>query len=129
MIIYVALPYSHPDPAIREMRKQIADRYAAKLISQGHIVFSPISHSHHIADHLDNCNDSDFWVRQCEPFLRVCQEMHILALPGWKESTGIGRELKMFQGQYQIVDVECVLDGTDMENLVPPLNHVRCQNA
>ena len=40
-MIYLASPYSHPDPAVREERFREACRAAAKLISLGRIVSRP----------------------------------------------------------------------------------------
>ena len=47
-IIYLAAPYSHPDPGVRERRFRAINRAAAALIAEGRIVFSPISMSHPI---------------------------------------------------------------------------------
>jgi len=48
-MIYLACPYSHPDSNVREYRFKMANRAAAKLMRDGHIVYSPISHTHPIA--------------------------------------------------------------------------------
>ena len=94
-IIYVALPYSHPERAMRTRRFLAANRYAAKLMLAGHVVFSPISHSHPISIHLDNSCDSEFYLKQDLPFMRACDEMHILCLYGWEESSGIKAEVEL----------------------------------
>ena len=69
MKIYLACPYSHPSESVREARVHLSDRVAARLISQGHIVFSPLTHSHRIARHLSNALDLCFWLRQDLTFL------------------------------------------------------------
>ena len=48
-MIYLACPYSHPDNNVREHRFKMANRAAAKLMGEGHIIYSPISHTHPIA--------------------------------------------------------------------------------
>jgi hypothetical protein len=48
-MIYLASPYSHPDPAVREARFREACRAAAKLMRLGQPAFSPIVHGHPIA--------------------------------------------------------------------------------
>jgi hypothetical protein len=93
MKIYIACPYSHPQQAVRDARVLAADKYAAKLMEQGHIVFSPLSHSHPISKHCKvDPTDHDFWLRQDLPWLEMCDEMHVLCLPGWESSRGIATE-------------------------------------
>jgi hypothetical protein len=44
-MIYLASPFTHDDPAVRQQRFEAACRAAAILISQGKTVFSPIMRS------------------------------------------------------------------------------------
>jgi len=94
MKLYLCVPYSHPSQAVRIARFEQANEAAAKFMQGGHIVFSPISHSHPISYYLDNANDSDFWLTQDRAFLEWCDEMVILCIKGWAESKGIQREVK-----------------------------------
>ncbi len=48
-MIYLATPYSHDDPNIRAHRFTVANRVASKLMRDGRMVFSSISHTHPIA--------------------------------------------------------------------------------
>ena len=93
--IYLACPYANPDPEIRKWRTKQADIKAAVLMEQGNLVFSPLSHSVPISEHckVHQC-DHDFWLRQDLWVLDICDEMHILCLPGWDESKGIGIEIE-----------------------------------
>ena len=50
--IYLACPYTHPDEVTRNTRVELASIIAAKLMCEGHVVFSPITHGHYVADHL-----------------------------------------------------------------------------
>lgn len=64
-------------------------------MDQGHIVFSPISHSHPISIHANpDPFDHDFWLRQDLPFMSVCDEVYIYCIPGWENSKGIKREIE-----------------------------------
>jgi len=92
--IYLAHPYSSSDPAIREQRFESANREAAKFIDDGHIVFSPISHSHNISVYGQNANDSEFWVRQDLTFIDWCDEVVVVCAPGWAHSKGIMAEVE-----------------------------------
>lgn len=78
MKIYLAIPYTF-NP---ELSQKIANQIAADLMTQGHVVFSPISHSHGIADHLpDNLRtDSHWWMDQDLPFVEWADELHLVCI-------------------------------------------------
>lgn len=93
MLTYLAVPYSHPDPSIRQQRFEAVNRVAAKLINDGHLIFSPISHSHHIAtQHGLECG-WEFWKRHDQFFLSMCWRLLILKLDGWETSVGVMAEI------------------------------------
>lgn len=101
--IYLASPYSHPVKAVRQDRFRLACKAAANIIKQGHICFSPIAHSHPIADYLENHNDSEYWLKQDFSFLDSwADELWVLMIPGWKESKGIAAEVKYATGRIPI---------------------------
>ena len=93
-VVYLASPYSHPDPRVRQARFQAACRAAAALLSAGEIVFSPIAHSHPIAAH-GLPTDWEFWECADGELLRRCDELLVLMLPGWQESRGVQAEIAM----------------------------------
>lgn len=90
---YLASPYTHSDPAVREQRYRDACRAAAALMSRGDVVFSPIAHSHPIELAAGVVNDGEFWKRQDAPYLEACTKLLVLMLPGWKHSTGVYHEV------------------------------------
>lgn len=90
--IYLAAPYSDPDPVIRQRRTELADHVAAKIMQQGYVVFSPLSQSHRIAHHIGNHLSHDFWLTQDLEMLALCDEMWILTIPGYSKSEGIRME-------------------------------------
>ena len=92
-VIYLACPYSSMDADLREHRFRIACRLAARLMDQGHVVFSPVSHSHMISKYLGNSNDSEFYVRQDLAFLPYCTELRVVHMAGWMLSRGVAREI------------------------------------
>jgi hypothetical protein len=61
-------------------------------MQQGHIVFSPIAHSHGVARFIKD-HTHDFWMLQDLPFLDFANKMVVLTLPGWEESRGIKEEI------------------------------------
>lgn len=90
--IYLAGPYSHPDPTVRQRRFEQLNRYAARLMEAGIPMFSPISHSHPIADHMVEDRGHDFWMAMDLPILRHAAGLLVLTLEGWQESRGVGDE-------------------------------------
>jgi hypothetical protein len=91
-MIYLASPYTHPDPAVREARFRAACRQAAEMFRCGIPVFSPIAYSHAIAEHGLPL-EWDFWERFDRAFLDVCTEVWVLTLDGWRESRGVQAEI------------------------------------
>lgn len=92
-MIYLASPYSHPDPAIRQARHDAVCRYAAKLMRVGLVVFSPIAHSHAIAM-IENLPVTwEFWRKQDEHMLDLASILLVLCLDGWQESVGVQAEI------------------------------------
>lgn len=93
--IYLASPYSHPDPLVREERYKAVLFVAAKLMAEGHIVFCPIVHTHEIGKRLGRAVDHYFWLKQNRPLLVNASKMVILTLSGWDLSKGIEDETKI----------------------------------
>lgn len=94
-MIYLAVPYSHPDPDVRQQRFEAVNRYAARLMGNGVHVFSPISHTHPIALAGDLPKGWDFWEQYDRVMLAACHEMYVLMLPGWRESAGVQAEIRI----------------------------------
>lgn len=90
--IYLATPYSDPDPAIRAARFVAVNRVAARLMSEGLLVFSPISHGHPIALSGDLPRGWEFWREYVIPFIEWCDEVHVFMQPGWEDSVGVSAE-------------------------------------
>jgi nucleoside 2-deoxyribosyltransferase len=99
-IIYLAGPYSHSDPAIREGRYTLITAVAAQLISKGWIVFSPLTMTHPIdkllAGHSETLG-SEYWVNFDEAFMEFCSEIVVVMVDGWDKSSGVAREIKFFR--------------------------------
>lgn len=98
-IIYLACPYTDPDPAVRKARFEVATAVAAEFIRKGRIVYSPITMTHPIDMVLageSNTLGSDYWVAFDEAFMEMCSEMVVVKLDGWEKSSGIKREIAYF---------------------------------
>lgn len=93
--VYLASPYSHQDPAVREARYRSACRAAARLMDDGFVVFSPIAHSHPIEQiGLGSVRSGQFWKNQDIPLLRHASRLVVLRLDGWEKSAGIAWEME-----------------------------------
>lgn len=96
-IIYLAIPYTwNPTKSF-----EIANKIAADLMNEGHIVFSPISHSHPIADYLspELRINQEFWMKQDLPLLQKCDEVFVVHIGSEgqtliDESKGVQKELQ-----------------------------------
>ena len=95
--VYLAVPYSHPDYAIKNERFNQVNKAAAVLMKFGYHIYSPISHTHPIALAGDLPTDWQFWADYCRAMLANCASMLILPLDGWKESKGIAAEIAIAQ--------------------------------
>jgi hypothetical protein len=93
-VIYLAVPYSHPDPDVMEKRYLAANKTAYRLMVYGHAVFSPISQSHPIEQTVGVRKNWDFWRYQDLTILDRCDTLFILCLDGWKESVGVTEEIE-----------------------------------
>ena len=93
-MIYLAGPYTHPDEAVRLKRYEALTAKAAELMKDGHVVFSPITHGHVIAEAHDLPTDFAWWGKQCLGMLRHADKIMVLALPGHEESKGVGAEIR-----------------------------------
>jgi hypothetical protein len=93
-MIYLASPYSHPDPLVRETRFDAACRATAALIRAGQVVFSPIVHGHPLV-RFGLPTDWAFWQRHDQELLRRCDEVIVLRSDGWDESEGVRAEIEL----------------------------------
>ena len=91
MKIYLAIPYTGQE----EESFRIANEVAGDLMAKGHIVFSPISHTHPIEMEVDLSGDWEFWKKQDESFIDWCDEIWVIDFGDVKNSTGVQAEIKM----------------------------------
>ena len=93
-MIYLASPYSDPDPLICEARFVAVCRAAAELMRKGANIFSPIAHTHPIAQ-FGLPKGWEFWEQYDRLYLEACSELWVLMLDGWRESKGITGEIRI----------------------------------
>lgn len=92
-MIYLASPYTHPDPAVREDRFLLACRVAGLLVKKGLHPYSPIAHCHPIVTFYgDMGTDFAYWKEHNLNFLRRADGFLVLTIPGWLDSIGVAQE-------------------------------------
>lgn len=91
-IIYLASPYSSPDPELKVWRFEQAAKAAAKILSDGELVFAPIPMTHPMAIYGDLSGAWEQWEKFDSYMLSLCHEMRILMLEGWQDSKGVAAE-------------------------------------
>lgn len=94
-LIYLATPYSHPDKAVRLARFEAVNRFAAKLMAEGRHVYSPISHTHPIAEAGGLPLGWEYWDIYDRTMMSACSGMIVFCQPGWSESKGVTAEIEI----------------------------------
>lgn len=94
-LIYLAVPFSHPDLAVREFRYKEANRISAILMKRGIPVYSPISHGYPIALEGGLPTSWEFWEKYLRAILPACSAVYVLMLDGWNTSIGVQAEIKL----------------------------------
>lgn len=91
-MIYLASPYNHEQKAVMAARFHNVAYATAKLMQQGHTIYSPIAHNHYLAQNFDLPRDWNFWKQFDLEVLERCDELWVLKLPGWDKSLGVSEE-------------------------------------
>ena len=95
-MIYLASPYSHPDPAVEAFRFEAVCQASADLMLSGHTIVSPIAHSHPIYVRRPDVGGSfEQWYDLDRTLISASDELWVLTLDGWQESHGVTEEIKI----------------------------------
>ena len=94
-LIYLACPYTDPDPAVRLARFETANLVASYLYKAGCVVISPISMMHPIAEAHGLPLDWEFWQHADRILVERCAVVLVIAIDGWDKSTGISEEVSI----------------------------------
>lgn len=95
-MIYLASPYSHPDPLIQRTRFLIAEQFVAHTLKKENLlIFSPIVYCHKLAVDNGLPTDANFYLHFNMNVLRRSEAMYLLKLKGWEESKGVTLEINL----------------------------------
>jgi len=112
--IYLAGPYTSPDPTIQDKRFIKLVHVTSKLMMMGYTVVTPVLSGVPLSllDKVENSHE--FWMQQDLPVLNKANEMLILALPGWQDSTGLCAEMyyaRLWDIPYQCISYKDAMKG------------------
>jgi len=93
MMIYLASPYTHPDPLEMQYRYEKACKATAHFLSLGFTVYSPIVHCHPITLEYSLPKDFAFWQNLCLNMLAKADGLWVIQLDGWQKSEGVTAEI------------------------------------
>ncbi len=90
-LLYLAAPYTHPDPKVIQMRVEECFKAMTFLADQGFHCYAPTVHWHQQS--LD-CKDLGYKYYSAHglEMLKRCDAIAILCLPLWDQSSGIKKE-------------------------------------
>jgi hypothetical protein len=94
-LIYLAIPYSHPSDEVRNYRLHLVSDIAGKLMNEGKVVFSPISHGDTIAKIHNLPTDWEYWEKSCKSFVSRSTKVIVVMANGWDKSKGVSAEIKL----------------------------------
>jgi hypothetical protein len=90
---YLASPYSHSDPFVREERYLRAMQVLKGLLEKRMWTFSPIVHCHELKKIADLPHEHEFWLDYDCHILKQCDELLVLRIEGWETSRGVKMEM------------------------------------
>lgn len=95
-LVYVATPFSDPDPIIRQNRyldtywfiREQTRKYPSNLY------YSPIYYYYRIAQSIGARDDADFWWGHNKLMLDAASRMLVVKMAGWEKSKGVKAEIE-----------------------------------
>lgn len=125
--IYVASPYTHESPQVREDRYLQVGYYFIHLLSKKKFPYSPIVANHHIAKEFGLKHKAVDWMAYNFAMLSSASELHILMLDGWNESVGVLAEINFWRAARQGERIEYV--AFSPEKAKAKLRAIKCVPA
>ncbi len=91
-MIYLATPYGHPDPAVRDARTEQAKVLTAYYVDRGFQIFCPIAYGSSFKPWLPNEISHKGWMTFDLAFLAHCEALWVAEMLGWDVSPGVTEE-------------------------------------
>lgn len=110
---YLSCPYSSGSRLILEAIVRLATIIAGRLIKEGRIVYSPLTHSHPINEVMEGRISWETWLQYDEYIIEnCCKKVSVIRIPGWETSKGVTREIRFAKSHGIEVDF---IDATPEE--------------
>lgn len=91
---YLASPYSHRDPRVKEFRAFGVQVAAAMLTMQGYRLLEPITSCHAKSQIFQLPTGYEYWQTRDRDYIARSDGVIVFAMQGWKESVGVCDELE-----------------------------------
>ena len=91
-MIYLAGPYSHPNPLVRADRSRAMGKAMLELSQQQILSFSPVFYGHELEKKFHERLPYKFWIDWGLQILSSCSGLYVVSLPGWRDSKGVRAE-------------------------------------
>jgi Domain of unknown function (DUF1937) len=102
-MIYLATPYSDPDPEVKNQRWHQA-MWAMSVLAQHKIpCYCPIAAWHPVALEFNLPGDHEFWWVQDKEFMNACRAGWFIMFPGWESSRGMKAEREYLSTRKQVL--------------------------
>lgn len=97
---YLATPYSKWTHGLQDANT-VAQMLAARLLELRLPIYSPIAHTHGIAEFVTGVDkrDHEFWLAADKPLFDAAYGLLIADLQGWRDSKGVTLEIKWCREQ------------------------------
>jgi hypothetical protein len=90
--IYLASPYSHPNPTVRQQRYELVLEISCELARNQIPHYSPIVSSHVVGQVGNLPGDHEYWWKTDKVFMDLCSQGIFVTAQGWKQSKGMEAE-------------------------------------
>ena len=96
-ITYLAAPFTNDNPKVKEARLEAVRIVSDRMIKEDKVLFSPLEYTQRMQ--ARNTFPPQGWYAFDLTILRRCDELLVLALPGWQESHGVMMEIAVAKAQ------------------------------
>jgi len=93
-MIYLAAPYTDPNPEVCEQRMALFAIADARLIAKGYYTVSPLA-KHWLTQYTTMDTTWQYWKEYAQQLMSKCDELFVVTLDGWDTSTGVQEEIEM----------------------------------
>ena len=115
-MIYLASPYSDPDPEEMERRYLIVMEANAHYMRLNKPCYSSIVHCHMMAKKYHLPKEFEFWRQFDFHMIALAASVHVLFMDGaWKSSVGVNAEIEYARGQNKPVRLVNWVNGELLE--------------